>query len=257
MREARLLLESAQFVADNATSLLASIKGVAGYTEQQTTVGQDKETNEKNTEVTIRPVKESHCSTLDSEPSSTKIRMNGFEFFHCNLNGFVTNSARVVAAIRLRAKVPHVVFLNETKTDAGDKNFQLEGFVKIHKKDRCKGGGGIAVFARRDIATRVTLLDEESVDERCWITIHSDEGPYLGCCWYRPGTGGETQSITRFGEELQRLRQTVIGTIIIGDLNVHSTRWLRHSTTNSAANTLLQNLCNEMGLKQYQRANAR
>jgi hypothetical protein len=177
--------------------------------------------------------------------------MYAFEFFHCNLNGFATNSAKVMTAIRLRSNVPHVVFLNETKTDEGDKIFSLEGFVKIYKGDRCKGGGGIAIFARADIAARVTLLDDTSVDERCWITIHSDGGPYVACCWYRPPKQGETESIARFRDELLEFRTTGIGTIIIGDINVHSQRWLRHSNSNSVEGTMLQNICNEVGLKQF------
>ena len=92
----------------------------------------------------------------------------------------------MVVAIRLRNTVPHVVFLNETKTDESDKNVNLEGYVRICKKDRVKGGGGIAVFARDDIATKVTVLHESDEDERCWIIVHSNQGPYLACCWYRP-----------------------------------------------------------------------
>ena len=72
----------------------------------------------------------------------------GIEFFHCNLNGFATHAVRVVAAIRLRQNKPHVVFLNETKTDQADKSFNLEGYVLVYRGDRCKGGGGIAVLAR-------------------------------------------------------------------------------------------------------------
>ena len=59
---------------------------------------------------------------------------NGLEFFHCNLDGFATHASDVVAAIRLRKAVPHVVFLNETKTDESDKNVNLEGYVRICKK---------------------------------------------------------------------------------------------------------------------------
>ena len=42
---------------------------------------------------------------------------NELEFFHCNPYGFATHASDVVAATRLRKTVPHVAFLNETKTD--------------------------------------------------------------------------------------------------------------------------------------------
>ena len=102
----------------------------------------------ERTELVLANIQNQACpnSKLDEplEEVSGVIGDDTIEFFHCNLNGFATNAARVVAAIRLRATVPHVVFLNETKTDQGDKLFELEGFVKVYRGDRCKGGGGIA-----------------------------------------------------------------------------------------------------------------
>ena len=148
-----------------------------------------------------------------------------FEIYHCNLNGFITNAVRVVVAIRKLASIPHVVFLNETMTDEANRVFHLEGYVKVYRGNRSKGGRGIAVFARADAATRVTLVFDESPDERCWITIHSDDGPFLACCWYRPPKQGAIASITRFKAEFTTLRSTGISTIIVGDINVHSVRW--------------------------------
>ena len=100
---------------------------------------------------------------MTSGNSNTESDEDGvFKLLHCNLRGFKTNAARVVAAIRLRKRVPHVVFLNETLTNEGDKLFKLEGYEKICRKDREKrGGGGIAVFARTDIGARVTIVEKQ------------------------------------------------------------------------------------------------
>ena len=170
-----------------------------------------------------------------------------------NLNGFKTHASHVVAAIRLRPQKPHVVFLNETKTDEGDKDFKLEGYEIVCKLDRNKGAGGIAVFARTDIAARVTVVHESEHDERCWVAIHSTKGPYLACCWYRPPNSGEIDSIVRFREELITLRSEGVGTIVVGDINVHLKRWLYHSLRNSAEGELLRSYCNELGLRQLVR----
>ena len=58
------------------------------------------------------------------------------------------------------------------------------------------------------------------------------------------------QSIHRFRDELFKFRHEGVGTIIIGDINVHSKRWLRYSKSNSAEGELLRLYCNELGLRQ-------
>ena len=41
-----------------------------------------------------------------------------------------------------------------------------------------------------------------------------------------------------------------MGTIVIGDINVHSIKWLRHSSEESKEAALLQAVCEDFGLKQ-------
>ena len=48
-----------------------------------------------------------------------------------------------------------------------------------------------------------------------------------------------------------------MGTIVVGDLNVHNERWLRHSNSNSAEGTAMKAACDEVGLKQIVRAPTR
>ena len=215
MREARIALENAQLVLNRSNASSENIRSVStvGNHMQEASTGTVESGNVSTNTTT--------SNEQLSSPKQNNLLAAGedLQFFHCNLRGFATNSPRVVAAIRLRARKPHIVFLNETLTDESDKSFKLEGYELIYKGDRCKGGGGIAVFARSDVAFRVTLL-EKGDDERCWITIHSEEGPYLGCCWYRPPVRGELESILRFKNELLKHRATGIGTIIIGDINV-------------------------------------
>ena len=42
------------------------------------------------------------------------------------------------------------------------------------------------MFALERLAHRVTLLENSQVAERSWVIIHSDHGPYVIGCWYRP-----------------------------------------------------------------------
>ena len=142
--------------------------------------------------------------------------------------------------------------MNETKADKSDA-MSIEGYTIIFRKDRTKGGGGIAAFARDDIAPRCTVCTE-SDDERCWVMLHSDIGPVLACCWYRPPKPGEIASITRFRDEYVSLREEAIGAIIIGDMNVHCASWLKYSSQgNTPEGVHLRDTCHALGLKQMVR----
>ena len=88
---------------------------------------------------------------------------------------------------------------------------------------------------------------------RCWIVYHSEDGPILACCWYRPPDPGNIYGIERFKEEFARLRREAVGAIILGDLNVHCRSWLRHSSRNSLEGITLHDYCNSNGLKQLVR----
>ena len=76
---------------------------------------------------------------------------------------------------------------------------------------------------------RVTLVGISKEAERIWAIVHSDSGPYLVCCWYRPSDPGNTNSIESFETEYMQHQDGVLGTLMLGDLTLHSIRWLVHS----------------------------
>ena len=53
--------------------------------------------------------------------------------------------------------------------------------------------------------------------------------------------------------ELRHLRSEVVGTIVLGDINTHHRKWLRHSSGNKVIGERLHNICHEAGLKQLVR----
>ena len=61
---------------------------------------------------------------------------------------------------------------------------------------------------------------------------------------------GETESIQRFEQELQKYSVDYVGCVVIGDMNVHNPAWLRWSTHNSREGTELENVCSANGLRQ-------
>ena len=117
--------------------------------------------------------------------------------------------------------------------------------------------GGVVVFALDAIASRLTLVEKSEVCERVWLVIHSDIGPYLLGVWYRPPDPGEVASIRACEEEWQRLSLHVLGTILVGDLNVHHRSWLRHSARNSAEGAELWRITSACALRQIVRSPTR
>ena len=95
----------------------------------------------------------------------------------------------------------------------------------------------------------MTLLLTSNVDERPWFSMHTDNGPFLLCAWHRPPVQGEMQSILDFNEEFAQLRGHALGTLLVDDLNLHSERWLVHSSSNSAEGELMRDLCLQEGLR--------
>ena len=51
---------------------------------------------------------------------------------------------------------------------------------------------------------------------------HTNDGPFLLGCWYRPPKRGNLDGIAELKEEVERLRVDAVGVFVIGDINVHS-----------------------------------
>ena len=182
-----------------------------------------------------------------------------FTIWHCNIRGWLTHNAELAARIRLESQRPAVVCLNETLLDKSVGAVHLEGYALIGRRDRCDGrrGGGVMVFAREDHAAAVTLSFVSGEAERIWCILHSGRGPLGLCSWYRPPSPGELGTIESFQRELQSQMQFSTGSIIVGDFNVHSNRWLHFSNGESAEGRALADACADWGMRQLVRSPAR
>ena len=117
---------------------------------------------------------------------------------------------------------PDIICLNETLVhNDADLDMQLPQYGLIVRHAEQPTYRGIAVFAHKKIELDVTLLLKSASAERAWLLLHTDIGPYLLCCWYRRPNYGETDTITSFREEYAQFKDLVMGTIVVGDLNVH------------------------------------
>jgi len=175
-----------------------------------------------------------------------------FKILFYNVQGLLSHLAELAAAIRLSELKPSLVCLNETFLDVSVEDVGLEGYDLVARRDRDDGrkGGGVAVYASKAVSSRMVLIEKSVSSERVWLMLHADTGPYLIGVWYRPPNPGEHDSIRSFEEEWQRLSSDVLGTICIGDLNVHHIGWLRHSGRNSSEGEFLRTICDSHGLRQ-------
>jgi len=118
---------------------------------------------------------------------------------HVNVDGFKTNAVHVEAHLALMERPPDIILLNETKLDEGsnDSTVAITGYVLISRRDRVSEhkGGGIAVFALRKKASHVTEVSKCEKHARCWVIVHTDDGPFLVGCWYRPPKKGNLEDI--------------------------------------------------------------
>ena len=71
--------------------------------------------------------------------------------------------------------------------------------------------------------------------------------------WYRRPEPGEVASIKSLEPELHKFAPDTVGTIILGDLNVHEPAWLRYSAGSTVEGRELHGFCSERGLQQHVR----
>ncbi len=185
-----------------------------------------------------------------------------FDILHVNIQGLLTPSgdigkhgAELAGHLRIMVRKPEIVCITETWLNRSVAEFQLEGYVTISRRDRADGrcGGGVLVLAATEVAKQVVETSISATAERVWVMMHTDQGPFLLGAWYRPPAPGETDSVNSITDEVEAMAGQAIGTIIVGDMNVHNMRWLAHSSHNSVEGDALQNVCEKVGLRQLVR----
>jgi hypothetical protein len=204
--------------------------------------------NASGRKVVSRPSKSSSVKGINSK-SQQGVEL---DILHINIQGFLSHAAELVAYIRLLRRPPMIICVNESFLDKSVKDVELEGYEVSARRDRTDGrkGGGVLVFTRADNANNVTLLETSLRSERVWLVVHTDQGPYVLSAWYRPPDPGEVVSIESFETEWQEHCNAALGSVILGDLNLHHKGWLRYSSRNSTEGALMRKICNQYGFRQ-------
>ena len=147
---------------------------------------------------------------------------------------------------------PQIICLNETFLDQTIGDVDIEGYVLVARWDRSYERGGVCVYASSSISQKVTLVHKSVIAERVWCMLHTDQGPFLLAAWYRPPYL-EVGSIEAFEREHEELATQALGTLLVGDPNVHHVAWLNHSSSTSACGKRLRLAAAAMGLTQLVR----
>ena len=114
----------------------------------------------------------------------------------------------------------------------------LEGFHSIIRKDRCRGGGGVAVYVRECIAYKRRIDLEDNNLESIWLQLNTLEGKVLLCTCYRPPVYNDFWSI--LDQNLDVVKEDPTKYVFItGDLNADLT---------TAQGKKLTRLCNNHSL---------
>jgi len=172
---------------------------------------------------------------------------------HINTQGWTPKHvAELTMRLRLMDSRPLCICVNETWLDESHKNMTLEGYSLLGRLDRRDGrkGGGVAAFIATEFFERASLVEVSDKFERLWFILHTDQGPYLVGAWYRPPQAGEIESIDSLFCEYEKLSMEAVGTVIVGDMNVHQRRWLHFSAQDSVEGRVLWDRCRDHGLLQ-------
>ena len=108
------------------------------------------------------------------------------------------------------------------------------------------------MFVINRLSSQVTFMGESKGAERTWIMVHTAQGPYLVGAWYRSLSPTVGESIQSLQDEFEKHRQSAVGTVIVGDLNVPHSSWLGSPHT-TAAGEALRLITADNGLKQIVR----
>ena len=151
---------------------------------------------------------------------------------------------------------PDIFGITETWIDEFScKHLTFPNYSLVHRRDRPGAlpgrvnHGGIILYRRTQTAPMVTFIEESRSAERLWARVETDLGPFLLGLWYRP-PNADDQQFTSLEPELERLSDGYVGTLLLGDFNIHQRRWLRYSSGNTPLGDKMQTLAGKYDLKE-------
>ena len=109
--------------------------------------------------------------------------------------------------------------ISETKLDPSFPNgqFHIHGFSEPYRFDRNGNGGGILLYIREDIPSKVILT--KMTIEGFFVEINLRKKKWVFCCTYNPKTSLISKHLNEIGKNLDLLLSKYDNFMLIGDLN--------------------------------------
>ena len=178
-----------------------------------------------------RNLRPSDGKRIDLDSVVPSLSFSNISVLLVNIRGWRSHCDELSAYVSILEEKPKLIAVNESFLNESVK-ISLPGYVLVGRRDRnssdinthidnLQSWGGILLFVASEFDGAVIKVSESSSAERLWFVLHCDVGPILLCVWYRPPAAGDISSICTLQEELSQLRNDVIGTAIIGDVNCH------------------------------------
>ena len=115
-----------------------------------------------------------------------------------------------------------VLLVSETKLDDSfpTAQFLLDGFSKPYRLDRCSNGGGLLLYIKDDISSRL-LTDHRLPDNvECLFTeINIRNKKWLLCCLYNPHRNNISNHISHLSKGLDNYISHYDNILFLGDFN--------------------------------------
>ena len=185
--------------------------------------------------------------------------IGGLKFVNIYINSITGKKLELLAFLDF--KQPHIVAIQETKTDSSIETSELfpeSCPYNVYRKDRNLHGGGVMLLVHKDISHKpVTELEINS--ESVWVKVFANKYSHYVASWYRQ-PGGTTEDFQLFRDQLDHIKNQHKGNKlssihVLGDFNFRDIDWSHRlnksgSALSQSEGHMLIDIMNDHGLEQ-------
>ena len=138
-----------------------------------------------------------------------------------------------------------ILMVSETKLDSSlpQAQFRIEGYVPPFRYDRNSYGGGILLFIREDILTKIISIPPLKDFKGIFVELNFRKKKNLLCCSYNPHKNLISNHLNILGKILEKQMKIYGNFLIVGDFNSEMTE---SAMENFRGTYHLHNLINDL-----------
>ena len=138
---------------------------------------------------------------------------------HLNINSLRNKFEFLIPLVRENIDI---MMLSETKLDASfpQAQFQIEGYSRPYRLDRNQNGGGIILYVREDIPSKLLKSTLNSEKYECLLVeINLRKRKWLIICNYNPHKTSITDYLKYVSKEIDFQLSKYENVLLLGDFN--------------------------------------